>query len=191
MRSVVRLLIGVLLLTGCSTGPDAPAPGPGPRASQSPGPLAIPTPSSTITVQPAAQPWTTAESVRRYRAAMRPVNRRLDGLAALSPAAPLDEARAALRAFARSSAQAATALSRGAWSAATSDRVTTLVAALLDQADFLDGLADEPDLTAIRAEADRTGRTLLVTRTCAAALEKVLGIGDGLLDLAPAGTATP
>jgi hypothetical protein len=119
---------------------------------------------------------------------MKPVTTQLTKLSAMSPSARLGRTRTALRAYARASTTAVESLLRGKWDDHVRPSVNTLIAALLDQQAYFDALAGRNDVASIRAAADKTGQVLLVTRTCAAALEKRLGVGDGLLDLASTGS---
>jgi len=121
---------------------------------------------------------------------MRPSTRALTGLSKMPATTGLDQTRTAIRGLGRASGRSAEALRTGSWSTDARDRVNTLIAALLDQQTFLDDLAAKPDMDAIRAASSQTGQTLLTTRACAAALEKVLGIGDGMLGLAPSSSGT-
>ncbi|MBO9524084.1 MAG: hypothetical protein J7518_21310 [Nocardioidaceae bacterium] len=139
--------------------------------------------------EPREHTWSRQQAVGAYRAAMQPVTRELEALAAMPTSARLEQTRAALRTFARASEKAAGTLRAGSWDVDLRTHVDGLVAALTDQAEFLDELAAKPDLAAVRAAAEQSGRTLLLTRTSAAAVEKDLGIGDRLLDLAASGTS--
>ncbi len=142
-----------------------------------------------MTVQPADPAWSTEEAIDAYRAAMRPVNTRLTQLSEMPPDARLSKTRTALRSYSRASTAAVEAILTGQWGDDLRGSVNTLVAALLDQQQYFDALANGRDVATIQAQSDKTGQTLLVTRACAAALEKELGIGDGLIDLAPRGAS--
>ncbi|RNL62012.1 hypothetical protein EFK50_09295 [Nocardioides marmoriginsengisoli] len=180
MKTVVWIVLALTLVSACSSEKDdAPAAGPRPSASPT---LALPT--SSVTVRPETPAWSTDEEVDGYRAAMKPVTSELDKLSAMSPDARIGRTRAALRAYSAASTEAVESLLQGKWGDRARGSVNTLIAALLEQQQYFDALANARDVAAIRARSDKTGQTLLVTRVCAAALEKDLGIGDGLLDLA-------
>jgi hypothetical protein len=114
------------------------------------------------------------------------VKSELQKLASMSASTGLSGTRSAIRALATASNAAAETIRTGSWSPALHDAANALIAALLAQHDFLEKLAAKPDLTAIQAEADRTGKTLLSTQAAVSALEKALGIGSKAIDLAPA-----
>jgi hypothetical protein len=177
------MVLALCLLTACGGKHDASSPSSHPPASSSV--PSIPLPTSSVTVKPASPAWSTAQAVAGYRAAMRPVNHQLTALSSMSPKAKIGATRTALRAYAQASTGAVESLLAGRWGDELRPGVNTLIAGLLDQETYFDALAGSKDLAAIRAQGSKTSQTLLITRTCAAALEKDLGVGDGLLDLAP------
>jgi hypothetical protein len=154
---------------------------------------AIVIPTSPVTVAEAGSPWTRDEAVQRYREVVGPLSRQLAGLSAMAPDTSATETQAALGAYANASKAAADALAAGSWAADLRTPVNGLIASLLAQADAFGHLAGLPDVAAVQAESDATARTIVVTRTAAAALEQQLGIADGLLGPAaapPSATST-
>jgi len=197
VRRTAWFVLALLLVGGCASkgglsshaDPDAssaPTAGTTAPATESAQPTPLARPSSTVTVGPVAVPWKRPEEVRRYRAAMRPVATELQALASMSASTPLAGTRTAIRALSGASGDAAESLRTGSWAPDTRSAVNALIAALLAQQDFLDQLADKPDLAAIRAASDGTGRVLLATQAAAGALQKKLGIAGNPLDLASA-----
>ena len=197
MRRAAWFVLVLLLVSGCSSGGGSTAQAPA-SATNAPSPQVSasssasttveipPVPSSSVTVGPVSVPWKRTEEIQHYRSAMRPVKSELQKLASMSTSTGLSGTRSAIRALAAASNDAAETIRTGAWSSALRDPANALIAALLAQHDFLEKLAAKPDMTAIQAEADRTGKTLLSTQAAVSAVEKALGIGSKAIDLAPA-----
>lgn len=192
MRHAAWFVLGLCLVTsGCASGggtSQRPHASGTPTASAS---LVLARPTSSVTVVPVDAAWPRPEEIRQYRAALKPVNRRLTALSRMPATAGIDATRAALSAYADASGDAAQTLSGGSWGPDVRGHVNTLIAALLDQRTFLDGLAAAPTVAAIQARSDRTGQVLLVTKASGGAVEKDLGIGSGLLGLTDPSSGAP
>jgi hypothetical protein len=125
--------------------------------------------------------WTDAEAAQHYRDAVGPLSDQLAVLSQIAPDATIDDARAALRAYGAAAGAAARALADGRWAEPLQEPVEDLRAELQDQAAQFERLAGLPDVAAIQAESDASSASVATARSRAAAVERALGIDDGLL----------
>lgn len=187
MTKALWLILALCLVSACSSeNSDSSA---RPVSHQEPSQVAVATPTSNVSVPPADPAWSTKQAARGYRDAIAIVTGGLEKLSAMSPKAGLSKTAKALRAYSQASSDAVEQLLKGRWSDDARPIVNTLIAALLDQQRYFDRLANGTSTDSIRAQADQTAKTLLVTRYWSGELEKKLGVSGGMLDPnSPGGT---
>jgi hypothetical protein len=187
VKNIAWLVLALSLLAACSSEKTAST-----EAAPAAGaPSGIATPTSNVSVPPADPAWSTKQAANGYRDAIGGVTDELTKLSRMSPKATLTKTRVALRGYSQASTTAVEKLLKGKWDTEAAPAVNTLIAALLDQQQYFDSLANEASTDSIRAQSQNTAKTLLVTRYWSAELEKKLGVSDGLLDPTSPGAGTP
>lgn len=160
-------------VAGCSS--DAPASSTS-AAPSIPPITVLPTPSSSVTVTSTGTPWESSEALTQYRSIMADTQKALADLSRQSPDTPAKDVRTAVQAVADTSRSAGQRLQAGRWAAAVRPEINTLIAALLEQADFFEIVAARSSLDAMRADSEKIAQTLLVTQAVTSGAESALSL---------------